>query len=522
MPQEKLQFDGYDITETIFRGPYSTLYQGVARNNNRPVFIRNWSTAHISSERKQQRLQDEVGKLKSLNEHPHILDTYELVIGEQGMALVSEATQQDSLQARLADTSRAPFSQEEAFALIEQIGSALVVAHEQGVIHANITPQAIYFRQDGEAALTDFRLRNMTGAIKDYHAYIEEAVPRSLYMAPEQFDGRVSQSADQYALACLAYMLLTGRAPFAGTARATLLQKHKNETPETPSHIRPDLPGSVDKALIRALEKEPSRRFPNVQSFLAALKGEEADAPLVLPAAMTGSPEEPTQEFAVLPAGSGEAGPAQAYGAVRSGGLYGGDGSQEKKLSKKKLLLSVLLPVVALIVIIATILAIPRPALPPLLQAVEISVVATSVPTPTPIITRGVTPTLQPSPTLPPPPTARPTSLPTLTPTTQPVQTAPTQAPDQMAVSPVFECVQPHGNKYDAYFGYNNPNSSTITIPQGNMNQIMPGQYNGGQPTVFNPGRQYRVFRVTFSNGDLVMWELNYKTATGSQFGQGC
>ncbi|GHO59859.1 serine/threonine protein kinase [Ktedonobacter robiniae] len=518
MPQEKIQLNGYEITETVFRGHYSTLYRGAARDDKRPVFIRNWPMAHIASERKQQRLQVEVEKLKSLNEHPHILDTYELVIGEQGMALVSEAAQQDSLQARLADTSQAPFAQEEAFAIIEQIGSALVAAHAQGVVHANVTPETIYFRQEGEAALTDFRLRNMIGAISDYHAYIEDAVPRSLYMAPEQFDGRVSQAVDQYALACLAYMLLTGRAPFAGTARATLLQKHKNEMPIPPSRVRPNLPAWVDPALLRALAKEPSRRFPDVQSFLAALKGKDREAPLILPTATAGSPEEPTQEFVALPTVTRETSPALAHNI--------GD-NYEKKLSKKKVLLAVLLPLLALLVIVTTILALPRPALPPLLQAVQISVVATSAPTPTPVITRGVTPTptVQPSPTLRPLPTAKSTSnpKPTPTPTAQPVQTTPTQtAQGQGNVAPVFECVQPHGNKYDAYFGYNNSGSSTVTILQGSTNMLMPGQYNGSQPTVFNPGRQYHVFRVTFSNGEIVMWMLNYKMATGSQYGPGC
>ncbi|GHO63264.1 hypothetical protein KSC_021560 [Ktedonobacter sp. SOSP1-52] len=518
MPQEKIHLHGYEITATVLRGPYSTLYRGMAQDTQQPIFIRNWPTAQITSERKRQRLQDEVDKLKLLNEHPHILDTYNLVIEQPGMALVSEATLLGSLQDRLEDSEQAPFSQQEVFAIIEQIGDALVAAHEQGVAHANVTPHAIFFRQEGEVALADFRLRNISGAIKEYHAYIEEAVPRIWYMAPEQFDGRISQSSDQYALACIAYKLLTGRVPFAGTARATLLQKHKNETPQFPSRVQPDLPAYVDVALMRALEKDTSRRFPDMRSFLATLKGEEAGASLILPAAVPGAPGEPTQAFAALPPVSGEieTGAIQAHSSPVP--LSDVADRQEKKLSKRKLLLSVLLPLLALLIIVAAFLSLPRSELPPLLQAAQPDgVVTRRASTPTPVITRGTpSPTAQPSPTRRPSPTTMPTPTPT-------AQTAPIKvAPGQMAVSPIFECVQPYGNRYDAYFGYNNPSSNTVTIPQGSMNQMFPGQYNGGQPTVFNPGRQYHVFRVTFYNGDIVAWMLNNKTRTASQNGPGC
>ncbi|GHO62776.1 hypothetical protein KSC_016680 [Ktedonobacter sp. SOSP1-52] len=85
MPQEKIHLHGYEITATVLRGPYSTLYRGMAQDTQQPIFIRNWPTAQITSERKRQRLQDEVDKLKLLNEHPHILDTYTVTIPQGSM-----------------------------------------------------------------------------------------------------------------------------------------------------------------------------------------------------------------------------------------------------------------------------------------------------------------------------------------------------------------------------------------------------------------------------------------------------
>src|SRR5258708_8870013 len=91
-------------------------------------------------------------------------------------------------------------------------------------------------------------------------------------MAPERFHGGASAESDQYALGCLAYLLFTGQVPFAGSARATLLQKHQRDQPKPLVEFNPAIPLHVEAALFKALAKQPSERYSNVREFLEALE----------------------------------------------------------------------------------------------------------------------------------------------------------------------------------------------------------------------------------------------------------
>jgi hypothetical protein len=83
-------------------------------------------------------------------------------------------------------------------------------------------------------------------------------------------------------------------------------------------------------------------------------------------------------------------------------------------------------------------------------------------------------------------------------------------------VRPVLECVQKNGNgTYTAFFGYKNENSVPVTIPIGCNNKFTPSPIDRGQPTVFQPGRQYRMFSVLF-NGRNLVWTLKGRTSTAS------
>src|SRR5260370_31049984 len=91
-------------------------------------------------------------------------------------------------------------------------------------------------------------------------------------MAPERVHGGASAESDQYALGCLAYLLFTGQVPFAGSARATLLQKHQRDQPKPLAELNPAIPAPIETALFKALAKQPTARYRSVQAFLEALE----------------------------------------------------------------------------------------------------------------------------------------------------------------------------------------------------------------------------------------------------------
>jgi len=117
--------------------------------------------------------------------------------------------------------------------------------------------------------LADFGIATLlaTGSVK----YVE-ATGSPAYMAPEQFRGMISKESDQYALGCIAYELFTGSRPFNAPDFVAMAFQHATEPPVPPRQLNPQLPLSIEQAILKAMAKERKDRYPDVASFIAALQ----------------------------------------------------------------------------------------------------------------------------------------------------------------------------------------------------------------------------------------------------------
>ncbi len=156
--------------------------------------------------------------------------------------------------------------------LVAQAGAGLSVLHEHGVVHRDIKPQNLLLRSGGSAG--DRLLVADLGVAKAVlHASgLTQVVGTPSYMAPEQATGGgIDIRADVHALGAVAYQMLTGQLVREGSiselARASL--------PPAPSSLA-DLPAAVDDVLLRALEPDPANRWPDVESFVRALRAATA------------------------------------------------------------------------------------------------------------------------------------------------------------------------------------------------------------------------------------------------------
>jgi hypothetical protein len=174
-----------------------------------------------------------------------------------------------------------PLDWERARAILIQIARALEAVHRHGIVHRDIKPENVFLiERDGRrdfVKLLDFGVATIAaGAAVEGRTDRGPVAGTPDYMAPEQAQGvAIDQRADVYALGCLMYRMVTGEPPFKASTMVELLGKHVNEMPMPPSVRRTDLAISaeIDAVVMRALEKSPSRRWPDMAAFGAALDG---------------------------------------------------------------------------------------------------------------------------------------------------------------------------------------------------------------------------------------------------------
>ncbi|OSC31966.1 serine/threonine protein kinase [Mycobacterium vulneris] len=201
--------------------------------------------------------------------------------------------------------------------IISAVADALDYAHSRGLLHRDVKPANILL---GDAnprrriLLADFGIARELGEISGLTA-TNMLVGTTAYCAPEQLQGAdLDAQADQYALGCTAYNLLTGSAPFHHSNPAVVIGQHLSAPPPLISQRRPEL-AELDTVIAKALAKHPSERYASCADFAAALAGQAGTAPpdAAGPTEIIAAPTEvivkpPSPEGAAPPARGGRVG----------------------------------------------------------------------------------------------------------------------------------------------------------------------------------------------------------------------
>ena len=211
-------------------------------------------------------------------------------------------------------------------AIVSAVADALDYAHSRGLLHRDVKPANILLGETGtrrRILLADFGIARELGDISGLTA-TNMLVGTTAYCAPEQLQGSdVDGRADQYALACTAFNLLTGSAPFQHSNPAVVITQHLSAPPPHISERRPEL-AILDGAFAKALAKSPGDRYPTCADFAAAL-GSQLDT---APAEVAGPTEviaAPTEVMAKPPsnARSGRRRTATVIGAIVAAAVAG-------------------------------------------------------------------------------------------------------------------------------------------------------------------------------------------------------
>jgi len=180
----------------------------------------------------------------------------------------------ESLRDRLQRDGKLSIPQ--AIRLTDQVASALSHAHELGLVHRDIKPENILLARD-QAIVADFGIaRAVEVAGGERLTGTGLAVGTPAYMSPEQAMGQadVDARSDVYALECVVYEMVAGRAPFDGATPQELLAKHAVDTAPSLRTSDPSIPLFLERAVERALAKRPDDRFQTASAFAEALTSE--------------------------------------------------------------------------------------------------------------------------------------------------------------------------------------------------------------------------------------------------------
>lgn len=215
-------------------------------------------------------------------EHPNILPLYDFGEEKREKTVFTYMVMPHCQEGSLSDWLRRnrpgkPLPLGEAVYFIEQAAEALQYAHEHGIIHQDVKPSNFLLRTHAsgqllpDLLLADFGIARMgTGATITTISAGPRGTPR--YMPPEQWEGKPLPASDQYALAVMAYQLLTFTFPFKGEQMLQLMYQHLQNAPEPPGGLNPVVSPAVDAVILRALAKKPVERFPSVKEFASALR----------------------------------------------------------------------------------------------------------------------------------------------------------------------------------------------------------------------------------------------------------
>jgi serine/threonine protein kinase len=268
--------DRYEIISVLGTGAWGVIYKARHTALNRPVAIKVLH-AHLCNAHKLKRFEQEA-RAASLLRHQNVCTVHDLGVLPSGQPyLVMDYLEGKTLKDLLVSDDKLPYDR--ALPIFMQVCSALAAAHEKGVIHRDIKPSNILTHDASgkqHVVVLDFGLAKLLSPDEGATQLTEtgQTMGTPAYMSPEQCQGlSVDGRTDIYALGCVMYETITGSVPFTGSTAYQCMMQHSSQLPELPSskELAAPLPDMLEQIILKALEKDPIKRFQTAQELSDAL-----------------------------------------------------------------------------------------------------------------------------------------------------------------------------------------------------------------------------------------------------------
>jgi serine/threonine-protein kinase len=284
----------YRDLQEIGRGGMGEIYRATDDALGRDVAIKLLAGRYARDEAVRDRFKREALTAARVSGEPNVVTIFDVGDWNDRPYIVMEYLPGGSLEDVIRrDGAVAP---ELALRWLEEAGRAIDAAHEHGIVHRDVKPGNLLLDRDGRVSVADFGIASAAGL--DSLTRTGTVLGTAGYLAPEQARGeRATPASDRYALAVLAFELLTGTRPFQGDTPAAEAGAHVHAPIPSPTARNAALPQPVDDVFQRALAKNPEARYATCADFVSdlrdALGRERVRAPAAVETAVAAAPTVP-------------------------------------------------------------------------------------------------------------------------------------------------------------------------------------------------------------------------------------
>lgn len=278
----------YRIDSLIAEGGMAKVYRGTDQSLGRTVAIKVLS-AHLAGDAQfVARFQAEAKAAASLD-HPNVVRVFDTGAEGDRHYIVMQYVKGPTLAELLARDGA--LNQRSAVEVAARVCDALAAAHRLGIVHRDVKPGNIMLEDSRTVKVMDFGIaKTAMGGLTQ----AGDVLGTAAYLSPEQARGdAVDLRSDIYSLGCVLYQMLTGRVPLPGDSLLEVANRLATQSPLPPSDLNPAVGAALDEVVMRALEKDPGRRFADALQMRDALDSAAGSASTrpVLPSRRLREPE---------------------------------------------------------------------------------------------------------------------------------------------------------------------------------------------------------------------------------------
>lgn len=270
-----MKFGRYNIVSRLGKGSMGEVFLAHDPHIDRKVALKVLQKDHLTSKAIVNRFIKEAKAIGRLS-HPGIVGVYDVGKDHGTIFIAMEFLEGKPLNEAVRARK---FGTAEIVNLGRQVAEALDYAHQRGIVHRDIKPSNLILTEDGQVKLTDFGIAHFEDASLTLKTRSGDILGTPAYMSPEQISCKgVDNRSDLYSLGVIIYELLVGRRPFVGNNLASLFKAITDHRITPPVKANPSITKGLNALILKAIEKDPGRRFQSGAEMVSALNRQRPDA----------------------------------------------------------------------------------------------------------------------------------------------------------------------------------------------------------------------------------------------------